>query len=784
MSFTTNSFRTIIIASFIFLFSSTSTQAQFGTIKGFVYEKESGEPIIFTNVFLKKTAIGGTTDVNGYFVISKIPPGNYTLMVTYLGYDSVVMPISIKANEVLTKKLILTKGAYNLDVINISADREEARQETKTSVTKVTPKQLKQIPSIGGQPDLAQYLQVIPGVVFTGDQGGQLYIRGGSPIQNKVLLDGMVIYNPFHSIGLFSVFETDIIRNADVYTGGFGAEYGDRVSSVMDITTRDGSKKRFGGKFSSSTFGANILLEGPLSKEKNNNSNSTSFIISAKNSYLAESSKLFYKYIDTAGLPFNFTDLYAKLSFNGANGSKLNLFGFNFNDNVKNYQALADFNWKTTGLGANFVVVPGSSSVLMEGIVAYSDYKITMEDKDNLPKQSEISGFNMGLDFTYFLGKDQFKYGLELQGFKTDYTFYNAVKRELRQSESTTEIAGYFKYKSTVGKFLFEPSIRFQYYASLSEMSIEPRYAMKFLVSDKIRLKLATGIYSQNLIDAKSDRDVVNLFYGFLSGPDNLPEKYKGQEITSKLQKAQHAIFGIEYDIIKHVTINLEGYYKNFSQLSNINRNKIFDDVDPYNVKIINGVANPLYKPDYLRKDFIIETGNAYGVDFSMKYDYKRVYIWAVYSLGYVNRSDELQDYVPHYDRRHNVNLLLSYVIGAKLDWEFNIRWNYGSGFPFTKVTGNYEKLNFSDINQNITTTNGEIGTLYDELNTGRLPEYHRLDFTLKKKFEIAKNSTLELNVSVTNAYDRDNLFYFNTLRKERVNQLPFMPSFGLNLTF
>ena len=167
------------------------------------------------------------------------------------------------------------------------------------------------------------------------------------------------------------------------------------------------------GNSSSSTFGANLLLEGPLSKEKDNNSNSTSFIISAKNSYLAESSKFFYKYIDTAGLPFNFTDLYAKLSFNGANGSKLNLFGFHFNDNVKNYQALADFNWKTTGMGANFVVVPGNSSVLMEGIVAYSNYKITMEDKDNLPKQSEISGFNMGLDFTYFLGKDQFKYGIE-----------------------------------------------------------------------------------------------------------------------------------------------------------------------------------------------------------------------------------------------------------------------------------------------------------------------------------------------------------------------------------
>ncbi len=784
MSFINNTFKIFFIITFFFFFSNKTVQAQYGTIKGFVYEKETGEPIIFTNVYLKKTSIGGTTDVNGYFVISKIPPGNYTLMVTYLGYDSIIMPVTVKVDEVITKKLILTKAAYTLDVVNISAEREEARQETKTSVTKVTPKQLKQIPSIGGQADLAQYLQVIPGVIFTGDQGGQLYIRGGSPIQNKVLLDGMVIYNPFHSIGLFSVFDTEIIRNADVYTGGFGAEYGDRISSVMDIKTREGNKKRLGGKFSTSTFGAGLLLEGPIIKEKNNNSNSTSFIFSAKNSYLAESSKIFYKYIDTAGLPFNFTDLYAKLSFIGNNGSKLNLFGFHFKDNVKNYQALADFNWKTSGFGANFIVVPSNSSVLMEGIVAYSNYIITMVDKDALPKQSEINGFNMGLNFTYFLGKDQFKYGIELQGFKTDYTFYNAVKRELRQSESTTEIAGFFKYKSTVGKFLFEPSIRLQYYASLSEMVIEPRYAMKFLASDKIRIKFAGGIYSQNLIDAKSDRDVVNLFYGFLSGPENLPEKYKGDDITSKLQKAQHAILGIEYDIMSHLTINLEGYYKNFSQLSNINRNKIFNDVSPYTDKFINGVANPLYKSEYLRKDFIIENGNAYGLDYSMKYDYKRIYIWAVYSLGFVNRSDELEDYVPHFDRRHNINLLLSYVIGAKLDWEVNIRWNYGSGFPFTKTTGNYEKLPFSDINQDITTTNGNIGTLYDEYNKGRLPEYHRLDFTLKKKFEIAKNSTLEMNLSITNAYNRDNLFYFNTLRNERVNQLPFMPSFGLILTF
>lgn len=764
----------LLIFLLLILTQQSSLKAQNSTIKGFVYEKESGEPVIFTNVYLKKTSIGATTDVNGYFVINQVPPGNYILMVTYLGFDSIALPITIKAGEIQNKKLFLIKSAFNLDVVNISAEREEAKQETKTSVIKVTPKQLKQIPSIGGQADLAQYLQVIPGVVFTGDQGGQLYIRGGAPIQNKVLLDGMVIYNPFHSIGLFSVFETDIIRTADVYTGGFGAEYGGRISSVMDINTRDGNKKRLSGKISSSTFGAGILLEGPLQKETDNGSNNTTFIISGKNSYLSQSSKIFYEYIDTAGLPFNFTDIYSKVTFNGSNGSKLNLFGFHFNDNVENYQALADFNWKTTGFGANFLVVPGSSSVLMEGIFAYSKYMITMTDNDALPKQSEINGFNAGLNFTYFIGKDQMKYGLEMQGFKTDFTFYNAVKRKLGQSDNTTEIAGFLKYKSSINKFLIEPSLRIQYYASLSEFSFEPRFAMKYLASEKLRFKLASGIYTQNLIDAKSDRDIVNLFYGFLSGPENLPEKFKGEDVTSKLQKAQHLIIGVEYDIFKHATINLEGYYKNFSQLSNLNRNKIFDDIPDYS-----------NKPESLRKDFIIETGNAYGVDFSIKYDYKKVYIWAVYSLGYVNRTDEYQDYVPHYDRRHNVNLMLSYLFGGKLDWEFNVRWNYGSGFPFTKLQGIYEKLDFNGgINQDYTTTNGQLGIQYADINTGRLPDYHRLDLTLKKRFEVAKNSALETSFSITNAYNRDNLFYFNAIRRERVNQLPFMPSIGLNLSF
>ncbi len=751
--------------------------AQKGSVRGFVYEKETGEPVIFTNVILENTSFGSATDVNGYYVITQVPEGNYTIRVTNLGYDTLRLPVVINKDQIIDKNLFLNKASYTLQMVDITASKQEMRTETRTSVIKITPKEIGQIPSIGGQADLAQYLQVLPGVIFTGDQGGQLYIRGGSPIQNKVLLDGMVIYNPFHSIGLFSVFDTDILRNVEVHTGGFGAEFGGRISSIMDLRTRDGNKKHLAGRVGASTFGANVMLEGPLKKQEEGDVSSSSFILSFKNSYLEQSSDIFYKNVDSTGLPFNYTDLYGKISINTNNGSKVNLFGFNFDDQVNNYNSL-DFNWKATGGGANIIIVPGRSPVLLEGSVAYSNYSMSLSDATSKPRTSKINGFNMDLGFTYFIGKNEVKYGIELLGFKTDYSFTNTNNVMVEQVENTTELGAFVKYKYNAGKLILEPSFRLQWYASLSNISPEPRFAMKYNVSDAFRLKLATGLYSQNLISARSDRDVVNLFYGFLSGPDNLPKEFNGEEITHKLQKSEHIILGFEYDIFPNATINLEGYYKNFSQLTNLNRNKIFEEN-----------THP-EEPELLKKDFIIEKGDAEGIDFTFSYDKRRYSIWAVYSFAFVNRyfenvEGELIQYYPHYDRRHNVNLVGSLILGEKFDWEFNVRWNFGTGFPFTKTAGYYELLYFDDgINSDYLSENGELGIIYGELNKGRLPTYHRLDFSVKKTFLLGSRSKLEANFSVTNIYDRSNIFYVDRYTNKEVYQLPLMPSFGLNYSF
>jgi len=751
----------------LFIFSililTATAVAQNGNIRGFVYNKSSGEPIMFCSVFLKGTNIGAATDVNGMYNISKVKAGNYTIIATYIGYDTSSVQISLRSGQVLTTNLEISESAIQLNEVKISAARAEMRSEVKAAAIKITKQDLEMIPTIGGEPDLAQYLQVIPGVVFTGDQGGQLYIRGGSPIQNKVLLDGMIIYSPFHSIGLFSVFDTEIIRNTDVYTGGFNSEYGGRISSIMDIKTIDGNKKEFGGKLSANTFGSKLFLEGPLTRN-----GKSSFVFSGKTSYLDKSSELLYKYpllyFDEKGMPYSYTDLYGKVSMHADNGSKVNIFGFNFQDNV-HYEGISELNWNSKGIGSEFILIPGGSPVLIEGNFAYSTYKTSLNEfnkkGESRVRESGINGFNMGFDFTYFQPKGKIKYGFDIHGFSTNFMTYNSVNSKIEQNENTSEFSAYVNYQFASTRFIIEPGFRLQKYTL--GISPEPRLGMKYIVSDRMRLKVSSGYYSQNILSATSDRDVVSLFSGIISSPEEIPNQADGNPYKQKFQKARHFIAGIEYDINRRIDFQLEGYIKDFTQLTNINRDMISNTDD----------------------EFIIESGVAKGVDVLVKFKSKKLYVWAVYSIGFITRNDGNRTYHPHFDRRHNVNFVTSYKFGKRNSWKADMRWNLGSGFPFTQTQGFYENLTFSDgINTNYTTSTGELGIAYAELNEGRLPYYHRLDASISKSIKLNKSVNLDMTLSVTNAYNRENIFYFNRISYEKVNQLPIMPSFGASITF
>jgi hypothetical protein len=289
---------------------------------------------------------------------------------------------------------------------------------------------------------------------------------------------------------------------------------------------------------------------------------------------------------------------------------------------------------------------------------------------------------------------------------------------------------------------------------------------MKFNATDHLRFKMAGGLYSQNLISTVSEQDVVNFFVGFLAGPEQmlfLPNS--SQTSKDRIQRAFHGIAGVELDLNRHMSLNVEPYYKGFTQLISINRNKLRGQ-DP---------------------DFQTETGEAYGIDLSLRYERAAWYAWFTYSLAKVNRDDGQQVYPTIFDRRHNVNALLTYQFGAKNTWSASLRWNLGSGFPFTRTQGFYEQapLGTDLLTTDILTGNFDIGTiLSDDRNDGRLSYYHRLDASLKRKWSWGKYGEVEANVSVTNLYNRDNVFYVDRQTNRRVNQLPVLPSAGLIVRF
>ena len=778
--------RFLSVVSFLVL--SFISFSQDNTIRGFIYDKSNGEPMSFEKIKVLKLdssiVAGAVTDLNGFFSIPKMEKGNFLLKVENFKYEIAIQKVEIKEGKKIYDikfELIKKDIVKELDEVKVSAENKTKRTEVEISKLKLDKASIERIPSYGAENDIVGAFSVTPGVVTTGDQGGQLYVRGGTPIQNKVLLDGMTIYNPFHSIGFFSIFETELVKNVDIYTGGFESKYGGRISSVMDITYRDGNRQEFGGKVSASPFLAKLVLEGPIGKKSQDGSpRAGSYIFSAKHSLLDYTSKSLYPRInDGNGLPFNFTDLYGKVTFTADGGSKFSAFAFHNQDSV-NY-SVADLNWDASGGGINFLMVPSGSPIFIRGHVNGSNFQTTFAETALEPRFSKIGGFDLGFDFSFFLkNESEMNYGFNLSGFNTQFVTYNEAKRKIEANNFTTEIGTYFNYRKVTNRWVIQAGLRVQVYASLNTVSPEPRLGLKYNANENLRFKFSGGRFSQNFTSASSDKDVVNLFNGLLSAPTNVQEQFINEfqqmkDTKNGLQYAWHAILGFEYDLGKNVSVNIEGYYKYFSQLSNINQNKLYEDVAQFE-----------QIDDVFKKDFILESGQSYGVDFLVKYSKDRLFLWGVYSLGKNTRWDGFQEYFPVFDRRHNINLVGSYLFGNKKDYELNIRWNLGSGLPFTPNAGFYQGESFQGgvTTDYVTNNPSSTSTLLGSFNSQRLPAYHRLDITFKKQFKFKNKTSMELIASITNVYGRNNIFYVNRVTGEEIYQFPILPSFGMSYKF
>ena len=315
----------------------------------------------------------------------------------------------------------------------------------------------------------------------------------------------------------------------------------------------------------------------------------------------------------------------------------------------------------------NFILVPGNSPVFIRGHVNGSYYETSFTEQAAANRFSTIGGVDIGFDFTYFLKNEgEFNYGLNVSNFTTKFQTVNEASRIISLEIPSTEFGIYTNYRLVKNRWVIQPNFRMQFYAAYSTLSLEPRLALKYNATENFRLKISGGRYSQNFTSASSDRDVVNIFNGLLTAPESssvqskfINEYGKTKDVRNGLQYSWHAILGSEVDLTKKINLNVEGYYKYFPQLSNINQNKVVED----NAQFAS-------TPDELKKDFIIESGQSYGVDFLLKYTDDRLFLWGVYSYGISNRWDGFKTYFPVFDRRHNVNLVGTYVLDKKKTME------------------------------------------------------------------------------------------------------------------
>ncbi|NGP76140.1 TonB-dependent receptor plug domain-containing protein [Balneolaceae bacterium YR4-1] len=727
------------------------------TLRVLVVSGEDGTPVAGANVLLLNEEYqegdsldishAGATDKDGFHEFRNVIPKEYVLRVSFIGHENYTRRISLESGEIKIEQVTLPVNVQQLEELVVEAQGKVITGEA--GLRRVSSVDLGRIPMPGSGGDLASYMQTLPGVVSTGDRGGDLYIRGGTPTQNKVLVDNMTLFKPFHISNLFSAFPQEAVQNIDIYAGGFGAEYLGATSAIVDVSLRPGNMKNFSGGGSLSPHLVSLQMEGPLTE------NRESFLIMGRKSTIQKYSDL----IDIEEVPIDFYDIVARYSYQSSN-FYCNITGMRtFDEGEINPGRDINLSWSNTALGARCRGFDETYNHPFEVTAGYSGFSNSEASPDGEERSAGIKQFFIRID-----NKE------ELFGLPIDYGF------GLNLRSVTAELAGVFTnyesfsnlsliphtYFSTIidsgENFTFQPSFGSQV-ALGSPPTLEPRLRVTYTPagSESSEFSLAAGRYSQELNGINDQRDAGTVF-----------TVYRPVELEDGIQTALHGILGYKQIISSSLSTNIEGY-----------------------VKRHRGIPVAKWTPE---AQINIETGYAngltYGFDVRVEYNNHPLYLYLGYGwskVEYKAASEDLGawieepifEYSPAHDQRHKINTIASYRIGK---YKASASWEMSSGRPYTQVYGFDLAVNVPS--QEPLQEPGTARTLYDRPYGERLPYVHRLDFSLERSFTFASSNTLNVKLGCINTYDRDNIFYYDLNSLERVNQTPLLPYFSLKTTF
>ncbi|PKL87264.1 MAG: hypothetical protein CVV23_16275 [Ignavibacteriae bacterium HGW-Ignavibacteriae-2] len=689
---------------------------------------------------------GASTDTRGYFTLTGLPGGkNYELIISYLGYKTESLKVLVQNNRITDFEIFLKRKLLELETIEKIGFKEVTPNATDISLDRITIQEVERHPR-GVETDVFRSLQYLPGVQSVGDVSARYYVRGGASNQNLVLLDGVTIYNPFHALGIFSVIDPEMINSMEFYKGGFPSENGGRLSSVLKIFTKDGNRFNYGGSASLSMLTYKAMVEGPIPNG--------SFILTGRKSH---SQKILNKFINNKKAPFDFYDISFRVNYQNVDpefidDSKFTVHGFFSKDQLLNNDPLKeDYKWTNNILGFKRFQIY-DSPLHSELSIYQSDFEAEVDPKLSSARAMKnlVREFTVRMDFAYIYdSRDELDVGIAFNIIKTKLFLMNKIGTFTDVTDLGGNISFYLKYKLLrYDNFGLDFGTRYNF-ASLTRkgnFTFEPRVNLTYRLIPELALKSSWGLYEQSLTTITDENDVVSLFEPWFIFPDYLNSA-----------RAIHYNFGIDFDPLAWLSFSIESYYKRL-----------------FNVPVINTQKNIVNQRDLVPSD-----GEAYGTEILMQIKKNPILFTTSYSLSKAFQTVDGDKFPPKYDTRHNFKSIIEINLGYGL--QTSLAWNFHTGNPFTPSAGYYDKLFIDNLNIQEFYTSYYPFTLLGERNSYRLPTYHRLDFSLSKKFMI-RFVNFTCDFSVLNIYDRKNLFYFDRDTGEKVNMLPLLISGTIKL--
>lgn len=757
----------------LLVLAALDVHAQTAALQGAVIDAETSSPLqgVSVSLLADGALVAGTaTDADGAFLLRRLTAGRYALRLQFIGYEPVEREVDLRAGATTRVSFVLRADTTALADVLVERARPNGAAATSAGFERISAADIADVPAPGTSGDLAAYLQTSSAVTAVGDRGGQLYIRGGSPSQTLVRIDGLRLARPFHVLGFFSAVPSEIIDEVDLYTGAYPARYGGVLSSVLDIRARGGSKERAAASGGLSPTLSAAHAEVPIVP------GAVSAIVSVRESLLEQVLRQW----GGQALPYRFGDAFGKLdALLGANGHASVSYIRTHDrgdiagtfENVLGERAPVDTStpdslqvrWTEEAFGGQAEWF--STSLPLRVQAAASMHRSTssfgperMVHPDSLAdsdRSSRTEGTEAFVDVVWRPRRAEVRLGASVYDAEVSFRIEDRFTDRTERAAPYREDAAYAEVDVPLGPTLSAGGgVRVERFGSAEQTTVSPTARLRWApsVGGLDEVALAAGVHRQGLVGIRDDRDVGEVFTALVPvGPDQT------------VPRAEHVVASLRGSM-PGVRAAIEGYAKRFSDL-------LVSRLDP--APSFTTVLDPA-------------SGTAYGVD--LRAEHRRALtpdatlsLRASYAFSTVryetDRNGVLETFAPSHDQRHAANGLVRVDVGP---FALTAVAQVHSGFPYTP-SGGFDEYVPAGEGVDVSTTPGTTRVLYGARGSRRLPTYARLDLWGERSSSKGRVTTT-LRAGVVNVTNRENLFYFDLLTLRRVNQLPFYPSVGVQI--